>query len=246
MQYNGETNHQDIVTFSNQLVKQTDTSFPIVLKTMFANMIMRIIWSVIFQVYGGWHFDDSNYTTLPSATHALVSGQAQYTFPVGAAHVMGVSVKDSSGSWHQLRAVTLEQIQERGAESEYQKTPGNPGEYRLTANGLVLYSPANYDLDGALRIYISRDIVSFTVTSTIQEPGFEVQFHEAVPVGMAMKFAQINSLPQAGGVMRGGFKTGLASDFEGYIDRIKKYYGNRFRQQFPQRIRQYDNSEEYI
>lgn len=247
MQYNGETNNQDIVSLADDLAKSNSSSFPIKKKTLYANMGMREIWGWIFEAYGGWHYDDLNNTTEPEATTTLTADQRQITLPLDSAHLMGVAYKDTSGSWHRIFPITLEKIQEQAAESEFMKTSGNPLYYRPVSNGFILYPAANFTQAASLKIYISRDISAFLITDTTKEPGFASEFHEAVPTFMALRYAKINSLKSATDLQElwdgNESKTGREG---GYKSRVKSFFGNRFRQLFPQRMRTGDPVRDYI
>ena len=247
MIYNGETNNQDICSLADDMAKSNPTSFPIKIKTLYANMGVREIWSWIFESYGGWQYDDSNYTDLPEATTELIANQKQYSLPIESAHLMGVAYKDESGTWHQLKPITLEKIQEYGAEDEFENTTGNPEWYRPLSNGFKVYPAANFSQDASIKVNVSRDISGFVVGDTTKTPGFVSTFHEAVPTFMAMKHCKINSKPQYPGLQRdwdgdedrtgkeGGFKL-----------RIKTFYGNQFRQMFPPTFNRPDIVQDYI
>lgn len=234
MQYNSHATNQDLCSLADEMAKSNSTSFTIKNKTLYANMGMREIWSWIFEVYGGWHYDDSNNTDLPEATTDLIENQKQYTLPIDSAHLLGVAYKDEAGNWSQLIPITLEEIQERSAEDEFEKTSGNPTFYRPIANGFKIYPAANFNQAASLKINVSRDISAFATTDTTKVPGFVSEFHEAVATFMALKHCKINSKPQYPGLQvdwdGDEFRTGREGGFKA---RIKKFYANRFRQMYP-------------
>lgn len=248
LQYNGEANGQDICTLADKMAKSDSLSFPIAEKTIYANMGMREIWKAIFLSYGGWIYDDSNLTDLPVATTDLVKDQKYYALPVTAmSHLISVEFKNVGGTWIPLTPLTIEKINQQGyADSEFLKYSAVPMFYRPVATGIQLYPPANWDASASLRIHISRDISAFVVTDTTKVPGFDPLFHEGLPIYMALKYAQANSLPQAGGTMRGGYKTGLLSDWYDFIDGLKRHYQERFKQMFPPRIKVRDATREFM
>lgn len=239
MVYAGDSDGQDIVTTTNDLVKTTDTSYPLKQKTRAANRALREIWGWIFEAYGGWIYDDRNNTDLPEATTALVSGQSQYNLPLDSSAIIGMEIQtQNGGTWQKLWPITLEHIQQdfTWAESQFLATAATPVYYRPLANGFKLYPAPNYSQSASLKVFFTRDISAFASTDTTKTPGFDVEFHEAVPTFMALDYAKINGLPAAGGVMRGGFKTGLLADWGNWETRIKKHYSMRFRQMFPAHI----------
>lgn len=244
--FNSNSDSQDIVTHANNLVLSDNTSFPLTLKAQFANEALRIIWQDIFYAYGGWIYDDSNQTDLPEATTTITSGQQFYTLPVDSDSLMGIEFLNTGGTWITLTPITLEKIKQNGyAESEFYKTSSTPIFYRPVANGFKLYPPSNWTATSSLKVHISRDMSSFLSSDTTKTPGFDAPFHYGVPLYMALKFAQINGLSVAGGTMRGGYKTGLLSDWFEFREQLKRHYSERFRQMFPARIRVIDATRDF-
>lgn len=236
MVFNGDTNGQDICTLTDKIVKTDAIDFPLDEKALYANWGMREIWKLIFAAYGGWVQEDANKTTLPEYTADLTLLQL-YTFP-DIQTVHDVSWLDSSGSWHPLKVITVEDITARGyAESEFMKTPGNPTFYRPVSGGFKVYPAADTIRAAAIRVHGAADIVPFTAASTNVAPGFDSMFHESLCLFMALQYAKINSMSVAGGVMRGGFKTGLLSDWSEASDQITSHYQTKAKQLFPPTVK---------
>lgn len=238
MIFNGDTDGQDICTLADLLAKTDAIDFPLKEKATYANWGMREIWKAIYLAYGGWILSDSNQSTLDIATGTLKKDQTFYPLPDDVQALHEVEWMDASGSWHKILPITLEDINARGsAESEFLKISANPTFYRPIANGFKIY-PASGDADraSALRCDVIRGIVAFTSTSTSTQPGFDSLHHEAVPIFMAMKYAQINSLSVAGGVMRNGAITGMMRDWSEAIDGITSAYKSKYKQMFPPKI----------
>lgn len=237
--FNSDPNGLDICTLADSMVNSNVVSFPLKEKAVYANFALRQIWGDIFSAYGGWVYDDNNLTDLPIATADLVANQRFYALPVtNLAHIVSVEFLNQGGTWIPMTPVTLEKINQNGyAESEFMKTAAVPSFYRPVATGLMLYPPANFSQAQSLRIHFTRDISTFLPTDTTKAPGFDPQYHEGVAVFIALKYAQKYSLPVAGGVMRGGFKTGLVADWQDFEARLKQHYSERFKQMFPPRIR---------
>lgn len=236
MQYNSHSTGQDIVTMSEKLTKSNSTSFPIAEKTLYANEAMRWIWSWIHESYGGWLYDDKNNTDLPEATRTLTSGQEDYTIPTDASFINGVSFKDQGGTWHALKPVTLEQIQEGGPEAEFYDTDGMPVAYRPIGNVIKIYPASNFTQSASLKLHYIRDMSAFTTTDTTKTPGFDTAHHEAVPTYMGLQYARINQLQN---------KDDLEKQWLGYEQRIKQDYSRRFAEMFPPRMTTRDMVAEY-
>lgn len=237
MQYNGSPTKQDIVTLSEKLCKASSTSFPIEDKTFYANQALKMIWSWIHDAYGGWLYDDNNYDTYPEATTTLTTNQVDYTLPSNDLTIRAVSVLTVGNVWQPLIPITLEQINDRGfSESQFFSVSSQPLYYRPLAKGFKIYPAANYTQAASLKVFYDREVSQFLTTDTTKTPGFDSQYHEAVPTFMALQYAKINSLSVAGGVMRGGFKTGLLADWSEYEQQIKQDYSKRFAELFPARV----------
>lgn len=245
MQFNGETNNQDLCSLADGYAKSNVGTFPLKKKALYANMSLREMWAWIFSAYAGWNFDDTNQTTQPQATTTVTASTNQITMPLDSAHLQGVAYQDSTGSWYSLKPITLEQIQERAAESEFMKTPGNPEYYRPVADGFKIYPSSSVTI--TIGIFISRDVSAFVPGDTIKNPGIPSEFHEGIAVGMALQHARINSLPIVKDLQKQwDGNEDVTGKRGGYKDRIIKFYGNRFRQLFPPRIRTRDVSRNYI
>lgn len=219
MQFNSHSDNQDIVSY---VVDATGLNATAHLKqiTRAVNEAMRIIWSWIFEAYGGWQYDDGNQSDLPSATAALVASQQKYTLPSEALTVRRVSVKDASGNWHDVDPITLEEITAGGrAEEEYLDTPGSPIRYRLVAGILKLYPAPNYAQAASLRVQFDRGSVQFVSTDTTKSPGFISELHGAVPTGAALHIAGDKTLKNHDRIER---------RWERYEKSIKSTYKKRF------------------
>lgn len=238
LQYNSHTTSQDIVSMAEKLVKANSVSFPIADKTLYANQAIKIILTWIHQAYGGWQYDDANYSTFPEATTSLNINQVDYSLPDENIKVEGVSVKlTATGEWYPLMPITLEQIQDAGtSESEFYSTDSSPRYYRLLAKSIKIYPAPNFTLLNALKVYESREASLFITTDTTKTPGFDAQYHEAVSTYMAFQYAKINQLAN---------KNDLEKDWLLFEQRIKKDYSQRFAEMFPPRITVRDITREY-
>lgn len=241
MQYNSEANGQDIVTLANELCGQNDTTYPIAKKTLYANMANRQILTQIFKVYGGWKYDDKNFTDLPIATSNLVANQTIYELPDNISIDAVYIQNENDDEWTKLTRITLEDIPD--AEPSYEDIPATAGRYRIIGNQIKLYPAINYSKDDAIMVEFSRDISAFLVTDTTKEPAFDSIFHEAIAVFIAYQYAQRHTLANAGE---------LKDQWFGYIGSggrlgtIGKHYARKFRDMFPPRMKQNYQLEEYI
>lgn len=237
MQYSGNSTGQDIVSLSNLLSKQNDTSFPLTEKTVFANMGNRLILSEIHNAYGGWKYDDRNNTDFPIATTDLTSGQTDYSLPIDIGYLNAVYWKDSAGNWEKLIPLTLEDINRKEAEPEFENENANPTYYRPIGNSIKIYPASDTTVEDGLMIEYTRDISTFATTDTTKTPGFDVMFHEALAVYIAYQFAQINQTR---------FKESITAQWVDYLARIKRHYSQKYKDLYPTRIKIDYKFNEYI
>lgn len=166
-----------------------------------ANEWARQITVWIMQKQGAWKYDDTNYSTFPTATTTLVDSQQDYSLPSSALKIERVEVMDASGNYQILDPVTKEWIKSQ-AISEFNETDGMPKYYSMEADSIFLYpQPATgfVTMAAGLKIYINRDISTFSLTDTSTQPGFDPTFHRGISIGCALDFANsrnlVNTIP---------------------------------------------------
>lgn len=167
------------------------TKYPLKHKARNATEWTRKVATWIWQADSDWKFDDSNMTTLPTATTTMTDSVQDISLPTNVFKVDRLEVKDSAGDWHIVKPV--EQFNEKTeALSDLYSTPGLPEFYDLDGNSIILYpapSSTKCTLTDGLKLFLSRDIDAFTETDTTQQPGFSAYFHRAVSIGMAHDYA---------------------------------------------------------
>lgn len=237
MQFTSHATNQDITSYVDDVLGTNSTSFPITSKVRFANEGLNIVSSWIDSVYGGWIRGDTNLTELPELTTQLESGQSFYALEASSGRLFGVSYKDTNGDWFTLKPITLEEIMRTGDEAEFEPTNGKPIYYRPLANGFKIYPASNFTQADSLKIFVDEDVSRFATTDTTKEPGFPPQFHEAIPTYIILQYAEKNNLETLAKKYRRKWSNDSDRDYpEGFEQRIKKFYKERFKQNFPQRI----------
>ena len=100
----------------------------------------------IFEAYGGWQFDDSNNSNLPSSLTSLNANQLDYDTPSEALTIRSVEYKPQGSSLFQpLTCLSEEDIKSMGqSEQAEQYTPSVPYGYRVVGSSIKLIPPANY------------------------------------------------------------------------------------------------------
>lgn len=156
----------------------TDTnSFPLADKMRIANNSLGTIGIWIWQSVGSWSFDDTNKTTLPTATTDLVNGQRDYSLPTDILAIRRVQIKDSSGNWQKLEMFDEAQVY-NGMDND---TAGMPTHYRLEGSSILLYPKPDTSMltaTAGLEVQLDRTFTLFTVASAGVTPGFAEPFHD--------------------------------------------------------------------
>lgn len=149
------------------------------------------IWSWIFQSYGGWTYDDSNYTDLPESTTNLVAGQTKYALASDMLTVNRVEVTDSTGNVRKLKSIPQEQIAGVGIAQFAPPLYGFPAYYRLTDGVIEILPAPSVNVTDGLAVYFERDSVQFASTDTTRTPGFASPYHRLVSVGASIKWYKV-------------------------------------------------------
>lgn len=238
MQFNSHATNQDIVTLADKMCKSNSVSFPIAEKTLYANLGNRIILTEIFNAYGGMKYDDRNYTDFPISTTNLVSGQSDYALPLDLSWIEKVYIQNESNTdYTELTPIELDNID---TEPDFFDTDSVPAYYRIIGNSIKIYPAADYSKDDAVMIEYARDISAFETTDTTKTPGFDRQFHEAIPVYMAYQYELTNHITS---------QTGKIPHQDAWFDileRIKRHYTQKFRQLYPTRMKISNPINQYL
>lgn len=233
MQYNSETNNQDIISDISFWTGADLNSYSLKDRTRDVNETFREIWAIIFESYGGWKFMDDNIsdasTGVPYTDQTITSGSGLFPLPTGALAVDGVQMKTTaSGPLNPLKPITLEQFLDMGGDGAFPAT-GVPLYYLLQGDiGRLLPTP-NFTLATALRVMFDQDISSFLTTDTTKVPGFAVTFHRMLSIGPSLNYCDMNKGLEAKAVK-------LQNRWNKYEVRLRDFYSKRFKALFPHRI----------
>lgn len=227
LQFNSDSDSQDIVSLVGDMTGINTTS-ELKQITRACNEALRTVWTWIFEAYGGWVFDGSNQSDLPTARATLVEDQSKYTLPSEAITVRGVEFKDEQSQWHKLEPVSEEQIRQFYSEEDFEDTSGTPRYYTPYAGLIKLHPAPNFGQSESLRLSFDREMVAFASDDTTQQPGFAGNFHEAVAVGASYFIASNTNLPQTASLRErwGDMPEGVPD--RGYKKSIKEFYSERF------------------
>lgn len=171
----------------------TDTvTYPLKDKARNINTWYRNAVSWIRETNSNWQYDDSNLSDLPIFTTALVNTQQDYELPSTAQKVERVEILDDDNDYQVLTPIDKEQITDESL-SEFEEIAGEPEYYDLFGRSIMLYPKPGTGFittTNGLKVYVARDIDSFTSTDTTQEPGFASNFHRILSLGGAFDFEE--------------------------------------------------------
>jgi len=207
---------------------------------------MNRVVSLIMRADSRWQFDDSNYTNLPSATAALVSGQQDYALATSHLTIDRVEILDSGSQNHILYPLDRRDIRDEplaaassSRSGAYKASNGTPEEYDLVGNSVLLYPIPNYSLANALVLCFTRGVLEYDYTANSNagqfsdgtgsgvgsdSPGFNSLFHELVPLWCAYNYWIANKPQKAVGFM---------NEIQRKEAELDEFYGGRNRDDIP-------------
>lgn len=159
----------------------TSSSYPLLDKTVDVNFALANYFILANTAPGKQQpVDDSNHSDYPIIYVDLVTGQQDYVITLDedgnqVLEILKIRVKDLNGNWRTLRQVDITDnddsfINETGT--------GIPETFELTANGIFLHQPTNYNLEAGMEIYVSRAANYFVSTDTTKRAGIPEIFYE--------------------------------------------------------------------
>lgn len=181
----------------------------------------------IMSVDGRWQFDDSNYTDLPIGSTSLVSGQQDYTLDVEYLDIEKVVALDSAGNKVILKPFDINDPIAKVYLTNINTVGGVPLYYDKFGGTLMLHPIPNYNKSLGLVVYFRRKPSYFAYTDTTKAVGVPAIFHRYLSLNASLDYAMSKELSIAGGVMRGGFKTGLLMMVSEMEDMIEDFYSKR-------------------
>lgn len=205
-----------IVQEARYFVGANTTSYPINDLTRNVNRWFDKAVSLIFKSSGRWQWDDTNQTTLPSATTDLTSGQQDYSLEVSHLRIERVEVKDESGNWSKLTPFDKRDLD--GAVDEFKKTDGQPQFYDIVGKSLILYPAPNYSQADSLKAHFQRRGSYFATDDTTKVAGFAEIFHRYLSLGAAYDYALKNNISN---------RNVLREEITAMEDEIHTFYAQR-------------------
>lgn len=239
MQFNSETNNQDIISDITFWTGVDTNKYTLKQRLLAVNEWSSTVWTWIFEAYGGWQFMDDNVSgvtgtatsgsnDVPYADQTITSGTALYGLPSGTLTVVGVEQKTTSGGpLVPLRNLTYEEFLDRGGDGSFPST-GVPEFYMLQGDVIRLLPSPNFTLATALRVFFDQGMSAFAIGDTAKVPGFASVFHRILSIGPSIDWVSAkgpaNKLPN------------LIANRVDYERRLRSFYSKRFKARFPNRI----------
>ena len=193
MQFQSESNNQDIVSEIDALCDSTSTSYPINSKTRRVNAALESIVAMILNADGTWDYDDTNHTNLPIGTGDLVADQQSYSFASEYLEIKTIKVKDSNSNWHVLKPIDQSTLVDTAIEELYDQS-GMPEYYDKLGDTIKLYpAPSSTDvtLTAGFKVEFARTVDLFVPTDTTQEPGLPSPYHVTLAYMAAIPYCMI-------------------------------------------------------
>lgn len=211
----------DLIQRYTNTQNTTTSSYPLAAKTTDVNNALNQYFIIANSATGNWRpADDYNQTDYPVIYADVFNGQQDYAFQTDENGNQILDIYKVRISVDGSNYTTLTQInQEDITDAQLATTQaGIPTEYYLTANGIFLVQPPNFDLAGGLEVYINRTPTYFETTDTTKKPGTPWVHHEYFAIRPSYQYCLQKGLPQA---------NNLKADLDRMETAIKKYYRDR-------------------
>lgn len=231
MQWNSQSDQQDLVSDITFHTGVDTNTYSLKARARAANEWQRIVWTWIFEAYGGWKMVDVNTSSSADAAiyaeQTLTSGTGLYAIPTAAVTIDFIEVKDAAGNYHKLRPMTMEEFIARGGDAAFTST-GTPEWYLPTGDVFRILPTPNYTVASTgIRVYFDQEFAIFLSTDTTKVPGFDPIFHRALSIGASIDWCRVRAKDKLPGLLQ------AMGDYE---RRIKSFYSKRYKEHFPPRI----------
>lgn len=232
MQYSDTSGKQGLIQDITFLLGVDTNNYTIADRTRNINTKLDLVWTMIFEAYGGWKFMDDNQsdatTGVPYADQTITSGTGLYVIPTSSITIEKILFKNAaSGPWQQLTPLTHEEFFAMGADAMFPSN-GLPTYYLLQGDVIRLLPVPNFTVTSALRVFFEKPMTAFTTADTTAVPGFASIFHRILSIGAALDYASSRGMTN-----KIAYLSALWNDYE---HRLRLFYEKRYKQRFPSRI----------
>lgn len=179
----------DINTRVNDWTNTTTTEYSAASRLISLNKWYNLVHSWILQSQDEWDYDDSNKTDFPVLTTSLVANQQDYSLPSGTIRIKRLEITYDGVNWYKAEPFD---INERGTATDTTSIADDFNEsspfYDTLGNSILLYPIPDTAITAGLKVFIDRIVAEFTsaeVSTGTKVPGFDVNFHDILPIGMS-------------------------------------------------------------
>ena len=168
----------------------------------------------IWRNQSGWHFDDSNNTTLPEATTDLIAGTNNYPLPTDARELLQVHIKNPDGHFIRIDRVQTEDTPTWAMEDAF------PRDYQLRGRSIILRpapSATTVTTTAGLKVLVSRSVTPLATDT--DEPGFDREFHRLLSIGASIDWCIASEIPKK--------KLELEGEWIKLMAKLVEFYANR-------------------
>lgn len=184
LQFSDTTNKDGIVQRIQNacgLISATTNSYPLKVITKDVNSALDEYIAIGEENSNKIKVDDTNHSSEPALPISLVSGTQRYTFNTDSnsnqiTKVDRVDCLRADGSSKRLNFKNKEEITEGIA--SYKATAGEPEEYYIEGEEIVLFPKPNYNSASGLKLHVTRAGSYFVSTDTTKVAGINNRFHD--------------------------------------------------------------------
>lgn len=151
----------------------------------------------IMQSMDGWHYDDSNATDFPFISANLVAGQQDYggLLTERVLRMKRAEITYDGTNWVKLTPFDLNEDMNATDSTSVSGdfSQANP-RYRMVQNSILVYPVPDTSITDGLKLFVDRSIIPVTasdVTTGTLVLGFDINFHDIVPMGMAYDYNSV-------------------------------------------------------
>lgn len=206
----------DFLLFGNSATLNTDYS--LVDRTRNVNIAYDEVVAELYKADPNYKWDDTTNSDYPLATTDLVANKDNYILLDAALVIHRVRVKDRNGKFVTLTPKVRSEL----SDSELNATGGVPDKYFKIDNGVFPLPVPDYGYADGFEIEFQRTGNHFSTSDTSATPGFNSQFHQALSVKAALRYALANGMEEKVSMLEKMLHN--EDNGEGIMDKLLEHY----------------------
>jgi len=167
-----------------------NTAYSLADRVRNVNIAYDEVVAELYKADPNYKWDDTTNSDYPIAKTDLVANKDNYLLLDSALVIHRVRVKDQNGKFVTLTSKVRSEL----TDSELNATGGTPDKYFKFGGGVFPLPVPDYGSDNGFEIEFQRSGNHFTVDSVSTSPGFNSQFHQALSVKAAKRYALANNM----------------------------------------------------